>query len=438
MRKLSFEFRLLIPVVFVSCLFLFATGYFQSRMIGSQLQNTLEENGRLLTVFLAKTATPYITNYDLSALEAFVKQLTTQKQVAYVVFLSKEGQPLTESVKEPEEKSSFLHFEETILDATEQSIGKVLVGYHMEEMRNQNDKAKVLSFGSSAILLLLLTVVIYVYARKSGVILREQSTSISEASQVLGVTGEELKVVSQRLNDGAMTAAASIEETVASLKSVSELGRENTDYVKKAETLFESALDIASQGETKLHGLTASMGEIAEDSKKITEIVSVMEDIAFQTNLLALNASVEAARAGESGKGFAVVAEAVRNLAQKSAGSAKDIATLIHETSDKIQKGVSSADQSEEAIKRLIATVRQLAEVNEKISVATVQQENQIQQIGKAVELVDEITQKNAEVSEHTSSHVQKTASQVETLTLVAKSLVELVEGKKDKLEETV
>lgn len=435
MKRLSFELRLLLPVVVVSCLFLFATGYFQSRMISSQLRETIESNGNLLTTFLAKTATPYITNYDLSALEAFVKQLTSQKQIGYVVFVSKDGQPLTELVKEPEDRTPFIHFEETILDVAGQPIGTVRVGYHKAEMQGHETAAKILSFGSSALLLLVLTVVIYVYTRKSGFILREQSASISQASHVLAETGEELKKVSQRLNDGAMTAAASIQETVASLKSISALGIENTNYVKVAETLSQSALDTANEGEKKLHGLTTSMGDIAQDSKKITDIVSVIEDIAFQTNLLALNASVEAARAGESGKGFAVVAEAVRNLAQKSSGSAKDIATLIQETSDKTQKGVHSADQSEQAIKNLIATVRQLAEVNQKISVATIQQENQIQQIGKAVELVDEITQKNAEVSEHTSNHVHKTASQVEMLTSVAKNLVELVDGQNKKGE---
>lgn len=436
MKKLSFELRLLIPVGVISFIFLLIIGIFQSQMISTQLKSTVDSNGQLLTNYLAKTSAPYITNYDLSALESFVKELTAQKQIGYVVFFSKEGQALTETVKEPEDKKPFIQFQAPITAADGKEVGIIKMGYFRADLDSQVRKSQMVSFGSSTFLLIMLTFVIVYFSRQSGKILREQTAAINDSTQVLSQTGEELNQVSEKLNHGATTAAASIEETVASLKAVSELVHENAIHARDAERLSTSALEVARQSEKKLQSLTESMKDIEKGSKQINEIITVIDDIAFQTNLLALNASVEAARAGEHGKGFAVVAEAVRNLAQKAAVAAKDISALIKESSEKTKTGVETADQSEIAIKSMIETVRQMATVNQQISESSSQQESQVHQIAKAIELVDDVTQKNAAMSEQTSTHVQQTASQVSTLLHVAQLLVELVEGKKTKEEE--
>jgi methyl-accepting chemotaxis protein len=162
------------------------------------------------------------------------------------------------------------------------------------------------------------------------------------------------------------------------------------------------------------------MREISESSKKVQEITYLIDDISFQTNLLALNAAVEAARAGEQGRGFAVVADAVRTLAQKSAVAAKDIAHLINETSNKVEKGFSQANNSGEVLKKILTSVKMVSDLNNEISLASQEQTVGLNQISQALNVIDHSLQDNNNTMKDLTnkvSELQNTKSEVKATT---------------------
>lgn len=211
---------------------------------------------------------------------------------------------------------------------------------------------------------------------------------------------EQLNEAGNSLSHSSTEAAASLEETVAALEEMSSMVQMNSDNAKQAASLSVSSRESAETGEREIQTLIGSMTEISKSSKKIEEIISVIDDIAFQTNLLALNAAVEAARAGEQGKGFAVVAEAVRTLAQRSAASAKDITSLIKESVSQIDKGSDVADRSGAVLTNIVTSIKKVSDLNNEIAAASSEQTTGIQQISKAMNQLDQSSQSNAASAE--------------------------------------
>lgn len=253
------------------------------------------------------------------------------------------------------------------------------------------------------------------------------ASNLSEAGGQVSGAISQLTSAGQTLSQASTEAAASLEETVASLEEMSSMVKMNSDNAKQAAALSQSSKDAAEEGQREIQTLIASMEEISKSSKKIEEIISVIDDIAFQTNLLALNASVEAARAGEQGKGFAVVAEAVRALAQRSAVAAKDINVLIKESVEKVDKGSNVADRSGQVLNNIVTSVKKVADLNNEISAASSEQTTGIQQISKAMNQLDQSTQANAASSEEiaaSSEEISAQAQQMSKLTLDLKSVV--------------
>lgn len=252
--------------------------------------------------------------------------------------------------------------------------------------------------------------------------LKESGNQVSGAITQLTAAG-------QTLSEASTEAAASLEETVASLEEMSSMVKMNSDNAKQAAALSQSSKDAAEQGQGEISNLIESMHDISKSSKKIEEIISVIDDIAFQTNLLALNASVEAARAGEHGKGFAVVAEAVRALAQRSAVAAKDINVLIKDSVDKVEKGSTIADRSGEVLSNIVNSVKKVADLNNEISAASSEQTTGIQQISKAMNQLDQGSQSNAASSEEVAASAEEISAQTMHMTKMVDELNVMILG---------
>jgi len=251
-----------------------------------------------------------------------------------------------------------------------------------------------------------------------------------QAGNQVAVTGGHLLDASRQVSAGTSSSASSLEETASAVEELSSMVKQNADNAKQAATLAQNSSASAAQGEVEIQNLIGSMTEISQGSKKIEEIINVIDDIAFQTNLLALNAAVEAARAGEQGKGFAVVAEAVRNLAQRSAAAAKDIADLIKDSVSKIERGTKVADSSGSVLKNIVGSIKKVSDLNNEIASASAEQANGITQISQAMSELDTTTQQNAGASTAVASSAQEMLDEASKLQGLVQSLNLIVTGR--------
>jgi aerotaxis receptor len=215
-------------------------------------------------------------------------------------------------------------------------------------------------------------------------------------------------------------AAASVEETASSMEQMTATVKHNADTAQQANQLSGAASTAAQKGGDAVSQVVATMSEISASSKKIGDIIGVIDGIAFQTNILALNAAVEAARAGEQGRGFAVVAGEVRSLAQRSADAAKEIKTLIGASVERVEVGSKLVDDAGRTMTDIVSQVKRVSDLIGEISSSTIEQSAGITQVGQAVSHLDEITQQNAAL-------VEQGAAASESLKQQAQRLVEAV-----------
>ena len=198
--------------------------------------------------------------------------------------------------------------------------------------------------------------------------------------------------------------AANLEETASSMEQMTATVKQNADNARQANQLASGAREQAEKGGQVVGDAVSAMGEISAASKKIADIIGVIDEIAFQTNLLALNAAVEAARAGEQGRGFAVVASEVRNLAQRSATAAKEIKALIQDSVTKVEEGSQLVDQSGQTLEEIVTAVKRVSDIIAEIAAASAEQSSGIEQVNKAIMQMDEMTQQNAALVEQAAA----------------------------------
>ncbi len=253
--------------------------------------------------------------------------------------------------------------------------------------------------------------------------------SLNEAAGSISLSSGQVTQASQQVSAGAVESASALEEIVASIEELNSIVKQNADRASSAAQLSSQGSSSAELGHKEMANLIKAMKEIAGSSRRIEEIINVIDDIAFQTNLLALNASVEAARAGEQGKGFAVVAEAVRALAQRSAVAAKDIGGLIKESAEQVEKGTHVAASSETSLNSIVDIIKKIAVLNEEISAASNEQSLGIQQISKAMNELDTSTQSNASAAEEVSASAEQMNNQVTNIGKLVTTLQDIVEG---------
>ncbi|MES3021945.1 MAG: methyl-accepting chemotaxis protein [Pseudomonadota bacterium] len=214
--------------------------------------------------------------------------------------------------------------------------------------------------------------------------------------------------------------ASSLEETASTMEQLTATVQQNANNARQANQLVQAASTVAQQGGSLVGKVVDTMGSIKESSRKIVDIIGVIDGIAFQTNILALNAAVEAARAGEQGRGFAVVAAEVRNLAQRSAGAAKEIKSLINDSVDRVDAGGKLVDQAGQTMEVLVGSVKQVADIMGEITSASEEQSAGIAQVNLAISQMDQITQQNAAL-------VDQAAAASESMQAHARSVAEAI-----------
>jgi methyl-accepting chemotaxis protein len=241
--------------------------------------------------------------------------------------------------------------------------------------------------------------------------------SMARAAAEVRTGSEEISRGNLDLSQRTEEQASSLEETASSMEEMTSTVKNNADNAAQANELVSAAREQAERGGAVVGAAVAAMGEINASSKRIADIIGVIDEIAFQTNLLALNAAVEAARAGEQGRGFAVVASEVRNLASRSAQAAKEIKSLINDSVGKVTEGARLVDDSGRVLGEIVVRVKKVTDVMAEIARSSREQASGIEQVNKAITMMDSVTQQNAALVEEASAAAQALSEQAENLT---------------------
>lgn len=260
--------------------------------------------------------------------------------------------------------------------------------------------------------------------------LTEIVKNIHDAAFEVSRVSEEIAAGSTDLANRTERQASTLEETSVAIQGMTQMITENTDSSKTASSLSESASEFASMGQDIVGETISSINKINDSSQSISNIISMIDEIAFQTNLLALNAAVEAARAGEAGKGFAVVATEVRSLSGRSSDASKSIQNLIHESATLVKDGVDLVNRSGESLDNIVTSVQSLHELVSEILLHSNQQANRSSEINDAIDSIEEMTQQNAALVEQSAASAHKMNEQsIELLQLVSFFDLEEEEG---------
>ena len=244
----------------------------------------------------------------------------------------------------------------------------------------------------------------------------EMISEIRTASDLINTAATEIAQGNSDLSSRTEEQASSLEETASSMEELTGTVKLNSENANQANGLASQASTIAIDGGTLINKVVDTMGSINDSAQKISDIIGVIDGIAFQTNILALNAAVEAARAGEQGRGFAVVASEVRSLAQRSADAAKDIKSLISDSVNKIENGNELVNQSGKTMEEIVVSIKRVNDIMAEIAAASSEQASGIDEVSKAVSQMDEVTQQNAALVEEAAAAAESLQAQSESM----------------------
>jgi methyl-accepting chemotaxis protein len=241
-------------------------------------------------------------------------------------------------------------------------------------------------------------------------------SEVRSGTDAIATASGEISSGNSDLSSRTETQAGALEETASTMEELTSAVRHNADNAKQANVLVIAASDFAVKGGKEVSQVVSTMNSIKDSSRKIVDIIAVIDSIAFQTNILALNAAVEAARAGEQGRGFAVVASEVRNLAQRSAGAAKEIKTLIGDSVEKVDAGGKLVDAAGKTMDDIVLSVKRVADIMSEITAAGQEQSSGIEEVNRAITQMDEMTQQNAALVEQAAAAAESMEDQAANL----------------------
>jgi len=247
---------------------------------------------------------------------------------------------------------------------------------------------------------------------------------VRAGTDTMSTASQEIAAGNLDLSSRTEEQASSLEETASSMEEMTSTVKQNADNARQANSLAATASEVAGKGGAVIADVVETMDAIQASSKKIVEIIGVIDGIAFQTNILALNAAVEAARAGEQGRGFAVVATEVRNLAHRSAAAAKEIKTLIGDSVAKVESGTQLVDQAGQTMNEVVDSVRRVSDIISEITAASREQSLGIEQINQAIMQMDSVTQQNAALVEESAAAAESLQGQASQLAQVVGKFV--------------
>jgi methyl-accepting chemotaxis protein len=246
--------------------------------------------------------------------------------------------------------------------------------------------------------------------------LRQLVSEVAHGSHMVADTSAQIAQGNQDLSQRTEEQASTLEETASSMEELTSTVSLNAQNARQASQLAVGASEVARKGGQVVGEVVSTMNGISESSRKIADIIGVIDGIAFQTNILALNAAVEAARAGEQGRGFAVVAAEVRNLAQRSAAAAKEIKGLIGESVDKVEAGTRLVDAAGQTMQEIVASVKKVSDLIAEIAAASEEQDSGIQQVNTAVTQMEQVVQQNASLVEEATAATESMKGQAASL----------------------
>ncbi len=260
--------------------------------------------------------------------------------------------------------------------------------------------------------------------------LAEIVSGVRQGADSMAVASSEIAAGNVNLSSRTEEQASALEETSAAVMGLTTTSKQNSDHARKANEMAMSASEAAARGGVVVSNVVDTMKSINASSRKVIDIIGIIEGVAFQTNILALNAAVEAARAGEQGRGFAVVAAEVRDLAQRCAGAAKEIKALVDDSVQKVDAGAKLVDDAGATMKEIVERFAHVTEIMAKITSASVEQTSGIEQINRSISEMENTTQQNATV-------VEQAAAASEVMRERAAQLAKLVSVFKVKAEKT-
>jgi len=432
------------------------------RVDSAILRTQMDLRGTSMSSYMAKTSLFYYRNFDLGALEGFVKEITRDPEVAFAVFFDDKKKAMTTSSVAPPNQASLLVYENDVRDEAGTLIGSVSLGYRTALLDESTRKMVWIMALSALVATILAALGIVVVVRRlivrplhaavavadrlagGDLTVRFESNgkdeigtlllalegmrsslagavgTIRQSAEGVGSASKQIAAGNAELSSRTEEQASSLEETASSMEELTTTVKQNAENARQANELAIGASSVAGKGGEAMGNVIATMEGISLASRKIADIIGVIDGIAFQTNILALNAAVEAARAGEQGRGFAVVASEVRSLAQRSADAAKEIKQLIKNSVERVDGGAKLVQDAGKTMGEIVTSVKHMTDIMSQITVASRQQLSGIEQVGNAVTQMDRATQQNAAI-------VGQTAAAAENMAVLAEQLNQAV-----------